>query len=78
MSSSYKYCYQSEAIAYTDIELNPQNYNQLATASQQQDVGWDLSSGDFKNALPPEIFNADSHFDFYRINGKLHRLATCD
>ena len=76
-SSLDKYCHQSEAIAYTDIKLNSQNYNQLATVPQQQDVGWNLSSGKLKHTLPIEIFYSDSHFDFYRIDGKLHRLATC-
>lgn len=76
-SSLNKYCYQSEAIAYTDIQLNPQSYNQLATIPPQQDVGWDLSSSKLKNTLPPEIFNSNSRFDFYRLDGKLHRLATC-
>ena len=75
-SSLNKYCYQSEAIAYTDIQPNPQSYNQLATIPPQ-DIGWDLSSSKLKKTLPIEIFNSDSRFDFYRIDGKLHRLATC-
>ena len=75
-SSLNKYCHQSEAIAYTDIKLNSQNYHQLATVPQQ-DIGWDISSSELKKALPIEIFNSDSRFDFYRIDGKLHRLATC-
>jgi len=76
-SSLNKYCHASEAIAFDNISLNGQDYNQLATIPQQQDVGWHLSS-DKSRISPSEIFNSNSRFDFYRIDGKLHRLATCD
>lgn len=77
-SSLNKYCYESNAIAFDNIDninFNSLTYNQLATIPQQQDIGWDLSSA---SILPTEIFNSDTHFDFYRIDGKLHRLTTCN
>lgn len=77
-SSLNKYCHQSEAIVYTDIELDSQNYNQLATVPQQQNTAWNPASSEPKHTLPREIFNSNSRFDFYRIDGKLHRLATCE
>ncbi|MGB5633693.1 MAG: hypothetical protein WBM86_13080, partial [Waterburya sp.] len=75
-SSLNKYCAQSDAIALDNINLNSQDYNQLATIPPQKDIGWDLSSGKSR-ILPAEIFNSNSRFDFYRIDGKLHRLTTC-
>ncbi len=78
-SSLNKYCYESDAIALDNINLNNLNsldYNQLATIPHQQDIGWDLSSAKSR-ILPTEIFNSDSRFDFYRIDNKLHRLTTC-
>lgn len=76
-SSLNKYCDQSDEIAIDNIKLNPQSSNQLATIPQQQDLGWDLSL-DQPKILPTEIFNSDSRFDFYRIDGKIHRLTTCN
>jgi hypothetical protein len=77
-ASLNKYCYQSEtAISFDNIELESQDYHQIAT-SQQQDLGWNLSSIEQNTLLPAEIFQPNSQFDFYRINGELHRLTTCN
>ena len=76
-SSLSKYCYQSDAIASDNLNLNIQDYSTLATNAQQQDIPWDLSSSKSR-ILPREIFNSNSRFDFYRIDGKLHRLTTCN
>ncbi|PSB12644.1 hypothetical protein C7B62_00725 [Pleurocapsa sp. CCALA 161] len=77
-SSLNKYCHQSEAIAFDNIKLN-QGLNQLATISQQQDTSKDLLSRQPENFLPAdEIFHSNSRFDFYRIDGELHRLVTCN
>lgn len=75
-SSLNKYCHQSEAIAFDNIELNSQSSDRIATIPQQQDIGNSLLSTQVKT-IHREIFNSDSHFDFYRIDGKIHRLATC-
>ena len=76
-SSLNKYCAQSDAIALDNINLNTQYDNPLAINPEQQDIPWDLSSSKSR-ILPAEIFNSNSHFDFYRIDGKLHRLTTCN
>ena len=76
-SSLNKYCHQSKAIAFDNIKLN-QGLNQLATIPQQQDISKDLLSSQPENFLPAEIFHSNSHFDFYRIDGELHRLVTCN
>lgn len=76
-SSLHKYCDESDAIALDNINLNSLNYNQLATIPEKQDIGWDLSA-EKPRILPTEIFNSNSHFDFYRIDGKLHQLTTCN
>jgi hypothetical protein len=76
-SSLNKYCHQSAAIAFDNIKLN-QGLNQLATIPQQYDVGLDLLASQPENFLPAEIFHSNSHFDFYRIDGELHRLVTCN
>lgn len=75
-SSLNKYCHQSEAIAFDRIKLN-QGLNQLATIPQQ-DMSRDLLSRQPEKILPAEIFHSNSHFDFYRIDGELHRLVTCN
>lgn len=75
-SSLNKYCYESDAIALDNINLNSLDYNQLATIPHQQDIGWNLSSATSR-IFPTEIFNSNSRFDFYRIDDKLHRLTTC-
>lgn len=76
-SSLNKYCAQSEAIAFDNIKLN-QGLNQLATIPQQQDISQDLLSSQPEDFLPAKIFHFNSHFDFYRIDGELHRLVTCN
>ena len=78
-SSLNKYCHQSQiAIAPADIEPNIDNYYQLATIPLQQDIGWNSSPSEPINILPVKIFDPNSRFDFYRIDGKLHRLTTCN
>jgi hypothetical protein len=76
-SSLNKYCHQSNAIAFDNIKLN-YGLNQLATIPQQQDTSKDLLSSQPENFLPAEIFYSNSRFDFYRLDGKLHRLVTCN
>ena len=75
-SSLSKYCDQLGAIALDKINLNSQDYNPLLINPQHQDIAWNSSSSKSR-ILPAEIFNSNSRFDFYRIDGKLHRLATC-
>lgn len=65
------------AIAFDNIKLN-HGLNQLATIPQQYDAGLNLLASQPENFLPAEIFNSNSHFDFYRIDGELHRLVTCN
>ncbi|MEL6930832.1 MAG: hypothetical protein AAFO95_19695 [Cyanobacteria bacterium J06600_6] len=77
-SSLNKYCHQSKAIAFDNLEPNAQNFNRLATIFPQQDINENLLSKEIEAVLPKEIFNSESHFDFYRIDGKIHRLATCN
>lgn len=84
-SSLNKYCHQSEAIsltslaiAFENIELNSPDQHPLGTITQYQDISLDLFSSQSPSNLPTEIFNLNSQFDFYRIDGKLHRLATCN
>lgn len=38
----------------------------------------DLLASQPENFLPAEIFHSNSRFDFYRIDGELHRLVTCN
>ena len=76
-SSLNKYCHQPEAIAFDNMKLNSQSMDRLATVPQQQDIGSSLLSSQVKAAISKEIFRSDSHFDFYRLDGKIHRLATC-
>lgn len=76
-SSLNKYCHQSNAIAFDNIKLN-HALNQLATIPQQQDTSKDLLSSQPENFLPAEIFYSNSRFDFYRLDGELHRLVTCN
>lgn len=77
-SSLHKYCHQPKAIAFDKIKLNPQSDYQLATIPSQHDLGWNWLSNESSRSLPIEIFSSNSRFDFYRIDGKLHRLATCN
>lgn len=85
-SSLNKYCHQSEAqsatsfaIAFDNIKLNTQTHQQLGKSSlQQQDIGGNLLDNQSASILPQEIFRSNSQFDFYRIDGKLHRIATCN
>jgi Tfp pilus assembly protein FimT len=78
-SSLNKYCHQSEiAISKDSIKPDLQPGRSLATLPQHYDLGWNLLSTEQNNILPPEIFNVDSRFDFYRMDGELHRLTTCD
>ncbi|NJK55944.1 MAG: hypothetical protein HC939_08065 [Pleurocapsa sp. SU_5_0] len=76
-SSLNKYCHQSNAIAFDNIKLN-HGLNQLATIPQQQDISKDLLSSQSEDFLPAEIFHSNSRFDFYRIDGEIHRLVTCN
>lgn len=76
-SSLNKYCHQSNAIAFDNIKLN-HGLNQLATIPQQYDAGMNLLASQPENFLPAEIFHSNSRFDFYRIDGELHRLVTCN
>ena len=52
--------------------------NQIATIPAQQDFDLDISFANQGQLLPPEIFQSNSRFDFYRVGGKLHRLTTCN
>jgi len=76
-ASLNKYCYQPKAIAFDNLELDLPNLNQLATMPQQQDINENLFEKELETSLPKEIFSSNSHFDFYRLDGKIHRLATC-
>ncbi|MFM2304246.1 MAG: hypothetical protein RLZZ135_1656, partial [Cyanobacteriota bacterium] len=76
-SSLNKYCHQSNAIAFDNIKLN-HGLNQLATIPQQYDAGMNLLASQPENILPAEIFHSNSRFDFYRLDGELHRLVTCN
>ncbi|MFM2312169.1 MAG: hypothetical protein RLZZ04_1445 [Cyanobacteriota bacterium] len=83
-SSLNKYCHQSDTIpianfpqANDQTDLNYQVFNQLAMVPQSQELGRDLFSSQPENILPAKIFHSNSHFDFYRIDGELHRLVTC-
>ena len=76
-SSLNKYCHQPKAIAFDNMELNSQSLDRLATIPQHQDIGSSLLSDRIETTLPKEIFHSNSHFDFYRLDGKIHRLATC-
>jgi hypothetical protein len=82
-SSLNKYCHQSNAMprasfatAFDQIKLN-QGFNQLATIPQQN-IEKHLLSSQPETILPSENFHSNSHFDFYRIDGELHRLVTCN
>ncbi|MGL6344385.1 MAG: hypothetical protein ACRC80_35210 [Waterburya sp.] len=84
-SSLNKYCDQSETaikrldeslIALDNIELESQNSLHIPI-SQQQGLGWDLLSLKHNEPLPVEIFQSNSRFDFYQIDGELLRLTTC-
>ena len=77
-SSLNKYCHQSEAIALNNMTLNSHSFERLATVPQQQDIHVDLLSKQTETSFSKEIFNSNSHFDFYQINGKIHRLTTCN
>ena len=79
-SSLQKYCHQSDTtVAWDTIELEPRNYNRVATIPQHQDVGVEFSLvTPSDRLLPSETFNSDSRFDFYRLGGEIHRLTTCN
>jgi hypothetical protein len=84
-SSLNKYCHQSATMpiasftqAADPIDLNYRAFNQLAMVPQSQELGKDLLVSQPENILPAEIFHSDSHFDFYQIDGELHRLVTCN
>jgi len=79
-SSVHKYCRQSKAIAnfpqaFEQIKLNHQAFNQLAMIPHPEDFGGRFFSSPPANIL--EIFHTNSRFDFYRLDGELHRLHTC-
>jgi hypothetical protein len=81
-SSIHKYCRQSKVIAianfpqtFDQIKLNHQAFNKLAMIPPSKDFGRDLFSSPPANIL--EIFHTNSRFDFYRLDGELHRLQTC-
>jgi hypothetical protein len=83
-SSLNKYCHQSATMpiasftqATDQIDVNYRAFNQLAMVPQSQELGRALFSSQPENILPAEIFHSNSHFDFYRLDGKLHRLVTC-
>ncbi len=76
-SSLNKYCHQSEAIALNNIGLNPHD-DQLASIPQQQDIGWNFLPGISKGIFPSNTLDTDVTFDFYRLNGKIHQLTTCN
>lgn len=77
-SSLNKYCHRSQIAIAPDLKPNLDNYDRLATIPLQQDIGWNSSRIEPINMLPVETFNSNSHFDFYRIDGKLHRLTPCN
>jgi hypothetical protein len=79
-SSLDKYCHQSNtAIAFDSIEQSSYNINQIATITDQWDVASDLleAANYSDRQLLPEIFNSNSRFDFYQVEGELHLLTTC-
>ena len=73
-SSLTKYCQSADAIAFDEMKLNSApSSDRVATIPGQQDIGSDLLPA----TNSERQFAADSRFDFYRLNGKLHRLMTC-
>ena len=77
-SSLNKYCHHAPAIAIDKLRFNSADGNRLATVPPATNRGWNLTSGDFRGTLPALIFNDDAKFDFYRLDGKLYPLATCN
>ena len=77
-SSLTKYCHRSEAIAFDEIEIDPYSFSYLAVVAPEQNLNPELLSNNTESLLPLKIFDSNSRFDFYRLDGKLHRLATCD
>lgn len=76
-SSLTKYCHPADAIALDEIKLNSvHSLNQIAIIPRQRDASTDLLSA-VTNDVSSKVFAADSRFDFYRLDGKLHRLITC-
>ncbi|MEM9507176.1 MAG: hypothetical protein AAGA16_05735 [Cyanobacteria bacterium P01_E01_bin.35] len=77
-SSLSQYCDRSEAIAFDSINLNSQELNQLATVPPHPKRVKHLTLAAPNDYLSAETFHSNSRFDFYRIDGKLHRLTTCN
>lgn len=87
-SSLNKYCQPAPAEIYklrdTAIALDTgetrsvKEADQVTTISPQTDFGVDIFLPKQNQLLPPEIFQSDSRFDFYRVGGQVHRLTTCD
>lgn len=80
-SSLEKYCDRSKAIAFEAIDsinLNLQDVNQLATTSQPAQSSEQLFLSPSHKLSATTNFNSNARFDFYYIDGKLHRLTTCD
>ena len=77
-SSLNKYCHpSSEPLAWESIEIQPQSQI-TANVTPQQDIGSEFSVFHHRSKPSSEKFDFNSRFDFYRIGGELHRLATCD
>lgn len=87
-SSLNKYCQPAPAEIYqlrdTTIALDTgetrslKEADQVPTISPQTNFGVDIFLPKQNQLLPPEIFQSDSQFDFYRVGGQVHRLTTCD
>ncbi|MEM7595045.1 MAG: hypothetical protein AAF383_26690 [Cyanobacteria bacterium P01_A01_bin.83] len=77
-SSLSKYCAHPQEIAFEQVNLNFYGFNQFLTVVQEPKSERKPVSVTVENPLSAETFKFDSHFEFYRIDGKLHRLATCN
>ena len=78
-SSLNKYCQRLPiAIAPAEIEPNLDNSDRLATIPLQQDIAWNSLEIEPINIQSMKVFDPNSRFDFYRLDGKIHRLTTCN
>jgi len=87
-SSLNKYCQPAQAEIYkledtaiafdTGKTRSLQEANQTGIISPQSNFGVDIFLPKQNQLVPPEIFESDSRFDFYRVGGKIHRLTTCN
>ncbi|MEM8720942.1 MAG: hypothetical protein AAGE84_16870 [Cyanobacteria bacterium P01_G01_bin.39] len=77
-SSLSKYCSHPQAIAFEQVNLNFHGFNQLLTVVQEPKPQRQSVSSTAENLLSAETFKSNSNFEFYRVDGKLHRLTTCN